>query len=415
MSKFLKKTLFWIILIVLFIGIVVFINKIIDEKRNEELKNNPNQETPKPSKNDNPPDNPEPTPPIDTENWWLTDEEIKCAYQEIRKEITDHPEIKLVDPSVVRSIQEDREISEDLKKAKIIFFPINNSENHETGDSGSHWTLLVYSKEEENFYLYDSLKDFNEHYQRQQINEKKLAENVGKELYGRESHTIVEDKQNNAQQKNRSDCGVFVIAYTQALIKRFREKGNLLDDKGAIGVREEDLIFSIAEERQKLKAAGFPKKDTSGKDYEIGDDVDYKEEEENRILEWWKREPGWETPLRREIMASWLKYLLDEQLFDLATSPDKAANSFKEFSKKVRLLSGISKIEKEKLTQVYKIKKILKVCSLPLEEYKKTKSFNGKDNFQEDKITSEESQFVRENISEKIIKEINDLYKIHFP
>jgi len=114
-------------------------------------------------------------------------------------------------------------------------------------------------------------------------------------------------------------------------------------------------------------------------------------------------------------MASWLKYLLDEQLFDLATSPDKAANSFKEFSKKVRLLSGISKIEKEKLTQVYKIKKILKVCSLPLEEYKKTKSFNGKDNFQEDKITSEESQFVRENISEKIIKEINDLYKIHFP
>jgi len=74
------------------------------------------------------------------------------------------------------------------------------------------------------------------------------------------------------------------------------------------------------------------------------------------------------------------------------------ADKFKEFSKKVRLLSGISKIEKEKLTQIYRIKKILKACSLPLEEYKKTKSFSGKDNFRGDKITSEESQFVRDKI-----------------
>jgi len=77
-------------------------------------------------------------------------------------------------------------------------------------------------------------------------------------------------------------------------------------------------------------------------------------------------------------------------------------------------LSGISKIEKEKLTQIYRIKKILKACSLPLAEYKKTKSFNGKDNFREDKISAEESQFVRENINKEIVKEINDLYNTHF-
>jgi len=91
------------------------------------------------------------------------------------------------------------------------------------------------------------------------------------------------------------------------------------------------------------------------------------------------------------------------------------AENFKEFSKKIRLLSGISKIENKKLSQIYRIKKILKACSLPLEEYKKTKSFNGKDNFQEDKITPEEGQFVGENINKKIVKEINDLYNIHFP
>jgi len=79
------------------------------------------------------------------------------------------------------------------------------------------------------------------------------------------------------------------------------------------------------------------------------------------------------------------------------------------------LLSGIGKIEKAKLSQIYRIKKILKACSLPLEEYKKTKSFNNKDNFRDDKITSEESQFVRENINKKIVREVNDLYCIHFP
>src|SRR5687768_23815 len=105
------------------------------------------------------------------------------------------------------------------------------------------------------------------------------------------------------------------------------------------------------------------------------------------------------------MVVIWLKYLLDEQLFDLATSPDKAANSFKEFSKKVRLLSGISKIEKEKLTQIYKIKKILKYCGLSIEELKKTKSFNGKDNFQRDKLTSEEKKFIDKNLNLETVKE----------
>src|ERR1043166_287983 len=66
----------------------------------------------------------------------------------MRKEISNSPEIQLVDPSVVRVIQEGGEISEDLLKVEkppktTIFFPINNSEQHETAGSGTHWTLLV--------------------------------------------------------------------------------------------------------------------------------------------------------------------------------------------------------------------------------------------------------------------------------
>ena len=94
------------------------------------------------------------------------------------------------------------------------------------------------------------------------------------------------------------------------------------------------------------------------------------------------------------------------------------ASDFKEFSKKVRLLSGKvnpKNTEKEKIAQIYRIKKILKACSLSLEEYKKTKSFNGKDNFREDKLTDEERKFVEENITKEAIKEVNNLYSVHFP
>ncbi|CAG8554039.1 36071_t:CDS:2 [Racocetra persica] len=87
-----------------------------------------------------------------------SEEEIEHAYQEIRKENTNHPEIQLVNPSVVRTIQEGGEISEDLKKAKYIFFPINNAEIHETADAGNHWTLLVFAGGESGcFFNYNSL------------------------------------------------------------------------------------------------------------------------------------------------------------------------------------------------------------------------------------------------------------------
>jgi len=99
---------------------------------------------------------------------------------------------------------------------------------------------------------------------------------------GETSWTTIEDP-DNPRQTNDYDCGVYVIAFTRSLVKKIREKGEVIDNLGDIELREKDLIFPITEERQKLKAAGFPKKDTPGKDYDIGDDVDYYENEEELI------------------------------------------------------------------------------------------------------------------------------------
>jgi len=180
---------------------------------------------------------------------------------------------------VVRVIQEGGEISEELKNAKIIFFPINNSENHETADAGSHWTLLFCDNRAKigAFGYYNSAGSVISD------NARKLAENfcqktdVDKEFLPPKIYNDYECP----QQTNGSDCGVYVIAYTRFLVNEWKKKNG----SGKASFKEQDLIFTIAEERGKLKADGFPKKGAPGKDYDIGDDVVYTEGEENHILE----------------------------------------------------------------------------------------------------------------------------------
>lgn len=189
------------------------------------------------------------------------------------------PEIQLVSPAITRYIQEGGEISEELKKAKIIFFPVNNSESHETADTGSHWTLLVC----DNRGIVGAFAHYNSAGSNIPANAQKLAEKLCERLEVDKKYLppkIYNDHE-CPQQTKGADCGVYVIAYTRFLVNEWKKKKG----PGKSSFKEQDLIFTIAEERQKLKAVGFPKKGTPGKDYEIGDDVAYTEEEENRILE----------------------------------------------------------------------------------------------------------------------------------
>ncbi|MCE8164113.1 MAG: hypothetical protein I3274_08000, partial [Candidatus Moeniiplasma glomeromycotorum] len=207
---------------------------------------NPNQPN-----NDKPTKNPEPKPPTDTENWWLGEEEIEFAYSEMRKELGNSSKIQLVSPKQVCSIQEGGEISADLKKADYIFFPINNSERQETGRSETHWTLLLFvGGNFRAFFNYNPLE-----FSTTPEYTMKVAENFIRKQ-NLPAWPLVENVKGIPRQTNNADCGVFVITYTRALIKKYREN----EAEITINLDEKDLIFSIAEERQKLKAAGFPKK-----------------------------------------------------------------------------------------------------------------------------------------------------------
>ncbi|CAG8608977.1 1893_t:CDS:2, partial [Paraglomus occultum] len=187
------------------------------------------------------------------------------------KEIENSPEIQLVDPSVARVIQAGGEISKELKQAKIIFFPINNSKNHETANAGSHWTLLVC----DNRANVGAFAHYNSAGSNIPTNAQKLAEKLCEKLEVDKDYLSpkIYNDYEYPQQTNGADCGVYAIAYTRFLVNEWKKK----KDPGKASFKEQDLIFTIAEERQKLKAADFPKKGTPGKDYDIGDDVDYYE------------------------------------------------------------------------------------------------------------------------------------------
>lgn len=226
-----KSTFLVILTVLLIITTILFINWKIgsnnnEKKKEENSKNNPNQKTPK------------------MKNWWLTEEEIEYAYQEMRQEISNSPKIQLVSPSMVRTIQEGGEISEDLKKASYIFFPIINE--------GS-WNLLVFvGGESETFFNYNP--------QEYSVTPENIMK-VAKNFYDKANLPTwlqVENVKEIPRQTNSANCGVYVIAYTRVLVKKYQER----QEEGQIIINfdERDLIFSIAEERQKLKVAGFPKK-----------------------------------------------------------------------------------------------------------------------------------------------------------
>jgi len=125
---------------------------------------------------------------------------------------------------VVRSIQEGGEISEDLKKDRVIFFPINDSESHKTADSGTHWTLLVLYK------VGNILSGYHYNSSGSSIptNVKKLTNNLRTKLNLKEEVIIYLSK-NLPQQTNGADCGIYVITFTRALVKRFQEDTSFHD------------------------------------------------------------------------------------------------------------------------------------------------------------------------------------------
>ena len=96
-----------------------------------------------------------------------------------------------------------------FQKTTHIFLPINDNRNPSVAEGGSHWSLLLVSITDNVAFHYDSLNPAN-------FNEAAHAARKISQLFGREMRFI--NLADSPQQRNSSDCGVFVCVQMRHLL-----------------------------------------------------------------------------------------------------------------------------------------------------------------------------------------------------
>ena len=107
----------------------------------------------------------------------------------------------------------------ELDKKKFIFAPINDNTKIQYTCSGSHWTLIVVDVENNLLYYLDSTKGdvSNAHTFHDRI----------EKLFGKKFEFIFALKKQ--YQGHSSDCGMFLLGFTEILIKYLSENGMKLN------------------------------------------------------------------------------------------------------------------------------------------------------------------------------------------
>ncbi|XP_065224917.1 uncharacterized protein LOC135848816 [Planococcus citri] len=151
----------------------------------------------------------------------LLDDDVITTVMEACQE--KHPDILFVNPCITQCIQfsQDNEVVSFLepieaKKYDNIFFVINDTSN---GSRGTHWSLLLLSKDMEAFCHYDSLKGMNY----------KIALELSKKLseYFEVYQIFDVDCE---QQTNNTDCGIYVLDNMSRIILILKNEFKIEDE-----------------------------------------------------------------------------------------------------------------------------------------------------------------------------------------
>ncbi|KAL2611165.1 hypothetical protein R1flu_022857 [Riccia fluitans] len=116
-----------------------------------------------------------------------------------------------------------------LLKRELVIFAVNNNEDVETAEGGTHWTLLSYNRQKNTFEHFDSMAGTNWKQARDLVN-------IVKPYMGPFAASAKFIEQATPQQENSYDCGVYVMAIAQLICNAFceRRKGRPVDYGGLI-------------------------------------------------------------------------------------------------------------------------------------------------------------------------------------
>jgi hypothetical protein len=146
---------------------------------------------------------------------------------------------------------------ERIKLKDIIFFPLSDGSKSE---KSTHWSLVIYNKKTNKFFLYDSLGNYNEKKSLELISlfdklinesdEGFFGHSIGKEYFFCEILKI-----NSPLQKNSIDCGFFVLSTIDFFLEKAKnddQKKHLFEDKfWEINENDEKTIINSVFEKRK--------------------------------------------------------------------------------------------------------------------------------------------------------------------
>ncbi|KAG8326736.1 SUMO1 sentrin specific peptidase 8 [Homalodisca vitripennis] len=156
-------------------------------------------------------------------NGWLNDAIIGFYFVYLEKErFNSNSELLFIGPEVTQCLKESPTSDLpvfldplDAKNKDYIFMAVNDSGK---SAGGSHWSLLVYSQQENKFYHIDSSSQTN--FQPAV----KLAHNIGR--YFRPSLELDFVELSSLQQDNSYDCGIYLICNLENIAEHITSTGN---------------------------------------------------------------------------------------------------------------------------------------------------------------------------------------------
>ncbi|XP_076176101.1 sentrin-specific protease 8 [Ptiloglossa arizonensis] len=156
--------------------------------------------------------------------------------------------LKMTEPSQYGILLDPLNVS----KSKCIFFPLNNCDSRDAA-GGSHWSLLVYSKQDKTCYHFDSSKGYNN----------SIASKFSKDLM---SFILNNDPSKKfieldcPQQDNGYDCGVYVLCLTDIVTENVIKTGKIDEcdyrqAKQLVRIKRTQLLHLINDLKQKSGAS----------------------------------------------------------------------------------------------------------------------------------------------------------------
>ena len=159
------------------------------------------------------------------EGHWINDSVISLWFEYLQNEVCDEKSnILFIPPSVTQLLKEG--VTDDFSiileplniwKKKYIFLAVSDNKIV-SKVGGQHWSLLMYTLKENMWYHYDSLNNLN-------LREARYL--VGRvQDYLRPETTPKITEAVCSQQGDNYDCGAYIMAYTQEIVRRLKESSH---------------------------------------------------------------------------------------------------------------------------------------------------------------------------------------------